>query len=276
MDYYLRRSGQVTVFATFSVHGRQNTMQAKAAIQLLTPSPGSLPGSLQRYHWSQMAEIHDINGSRPLLGAVAGPTTPPVSSAQVIQLRQTESAPPELLSLSPEFVKARTAQSVSDTLVQTILRDHSESMFRLAKSIVRDNALAEDVVQESVLKAWQASESFRGDSSLRSWVLRITHNTAISLLRKRREDYREPDLVPEVPDALGQTDRQVHGRLMVNDLWVAIGALDPVSRSITVLREVEGLSYEEIAELLDLPLPTVKTRLFRARKTLANVLEGWR
>jgi RNA polymerase sigma-70 factor, ECF subfamily len=258
-------------------------MQAKAATKLILPSSATSFGSericVRRYHWSQMAEIHDINGSRPLLGPdspiLASPLSP---SAQVIPIRPADTVDQSLIPsvLSSDPPKSRTAESSSELLVQTILREHSESMFRLAKSIVRDNALAEDVVQESVLKVWQAADSFRGDSSLRSWALRITHNTAISLLRKRREDYREPDLVPEVPDALGQTDRQVHGRLMVNDLWIAIGALDPISRSITVLREVEGLSYEEISDLLDLPLPTVKTRLFRARKSLANVLEGWR
>ncbi len=232
------------------------------------------------YHWVDMAEIHDIHGSYPVV-ALPGSLLP---DALVIPLRSAVSAPtsPPVAEVASQRTRPADSsvsapqESAADTLVRTIVSEHSESMFRLAKSIVRDNALAEDVVQESVLKAWQAASSFRGDSSLRSWALRITHNTAISVLRKRREDYREPDLVPEVPDTLGQTDRQVHGRLMVNDLWTAIGTLDPISRSITVLREVEGLSYEEISELLDLPLPTVKTRLFRARKTLSTVLDGWR
>jgi RNA polymerase sigma-70 factor, ECF subfamily len=228
------------------------------------------------YHWINMAEIHDINGSRPVVAPLTLPISP---DAQVIPLHPASGVGAAFAPSALEgegSVRTRPAESSADALIQTVIAEHSESMFRLAKSIVRDSALAEDVVQESVLKAWQAAATFRGESSLRSWVLRITHNTAISILRKRREDYREPDLVPELPDALGQTDRQATGRLMVNDLWIAIGELDVVSRSIVVLREVEGLSYEEIAALLDLPLPTIKTRLFRARKTLSTVLEGWR
>ncbi len=162
------------------------------------------------------------------------------------------------------------------SLLQSMIGEHSAAMFRLAKSIVRDSALAEDVVQESLMKAWQAAGSFRGDSSMRSWILRITQNTAISMLRKRREDFRDPVNVPEIPDLVGQTDRQAAGRAMVNDLWIALADLDQTSRTIVVLRELEGLTYEEISDVLDLPLPTIKTRLFRSRRTLASVLEEWR
>ncbi len=162
-----------------------------------------------------------------------------------------------------------------DGLLRELINEHSGSMFRVAKSIVREDALAEDVVQESIIKAWQAADSFRGDSSLKSWALRITHNTAISTLRRRREEYRDPARLPEAPTSHG-TERDVHGRMMVTELWAALDLLDPTSRTITVLREVEGMSYDDIAEALELPLPTVKTRLFRARKILANELHEWR
>jgi RNA polymerase sigma-70 factor, ECF subfamily len=159
-----------------------------------------------------------------------------------------------------------------------LINVHSPSMFRVAVSIVHDPSLAEDVVQESIIKAWQAADSFRGDASLRSWVLRITHNTAISTLRKRREDVRDPMMLPEFGDRNDRSspDRQVAGRLMVDELWTALDTLDPVSRSIVILREVEGMAYEDISATLDLPLPTIKTRLFRARKALAHLLSEWK
>ena len=160
-------------------------------------------------------------------------------------------------------------------LLDRLIDDHSAAMYRVARSIVHDAALAEDVVQESLIKAWQAASTFRGEASLGSWALRITHNTAISTLRKRREDVREPDQLPERDDNKS-TDRQVVGKLMVNDLWIALDQLDDMSRTIVVLREVEGMSYEDIAATLSLPLPTVKTRLFRARRSLANTLSEWR
>lgn len=160
-------------------------------------------------------------------------------------------------------------------LLDELIDQHSAAMYRVARSIVHDASLAEDVVQESLVKAWQAAATFRGEASLRSWALRITHNTAISTLRKRREDVRSPDLMPEL-DHGHSTDRQVAGKFMIDDLWVALDRLDDLSRTIIVLRELEGMSYEDIADALTLPLPTVKTRLFRARKTLANALSEWR
>ncbi len=162
-----------------------------------------------------------------------------------------------------------------EAILKALIDEHSTSMFRVAKSIVQDTSLAQDVVQESLFKAWQAAGTFRGESSLKSWALRITHNTAISMLRKRREEFRDPSLLPEV-DAQQTPDRQVSGRFMVEDLWKSLETLDPLSKTIVVLREIEGLSYEEIAETLELPLPTVKTRLFRGRKLLANALQEWR
>lgn len=153
--------------------------------------------------------------------------------------------------------------------IEDIIRDHSAAMYRVAASVVRDHSLAEDVVQESVVKAWQALDTFRGDASIRTWLLRITHNTAISALRKRRDDVMAPSELPERPGqltvedaALLQADR--------DEIWVALSKLDPVGRAIIVLREVERMSYEEIADVLELPPATVRTRLFRARQQLVR------
>ena len=162
-----------------------------------------------------------------------------------------------------------------DEVLSILISEHGPAMYRVARSIMGDGALAEDVVQESLLKAWQAAGSLHEDSSLRAWALRITHNTAISTLRKRREELRDPKLLPEASQGAG-TDRQVAGRLMVDDLMVALDTLDPLTRSIVILREVEDLPYEDIAAALDIALPTVKTRLFRARKLLAHRLSDWR
>ena len=171
-----------------------------------------------------------------------------------------------------ETASAPTAESVLAELLEL----HVDSMYRLARSIVREATLAEDVVQESLIRAWQAAASFRGDASMRSWALRITHNTAISMLRKRREESRDPALLPDTVDVQSGLDRRVQGRLMLDDLWQALDTLDPLSRTITVLREVEGMTYEEISATLEVALPTVKTRLFRARRQLAGTLEQWR
>jgi RNA polymerase sigma-70 factor, ECF subfamily len=177
------------------------------------------------------------------------------------------------LSLAVGFVAGPPPSP--DEVLRILIDDHGPAMFRLARSIMGDAALAEDVVQESLLKAWQAAGSLHEGSALRAWALRITHNTAISALRKRREDLRPPETMPET-SAGPAVDRQVDGRLMVDELLAALDTLDPLTRSIVILREVEDMTYEDIAASLDVALPTVKTRLFRARKQLAHGLEGWR
>lgn len=159
--------------------------------------------------------------------------------------------------------------------LEALVREHLDSVYRVAYSVVRDNALAEDVAQDAILKAWNALPTFRGDSSLRSWLLRITHNTAISTLRRRREEIRDPDLLPERTSGTS-TEKQVLDRITRTDFEEALGQLDELSRSIVVLREVEGLSYDEISDMLEVPLPTVKTRLLRARRVLAAALADWR
>ncbi len=152
--------------------------------------------------------------------------------------------------------------------------EHGEAAFRVARSIVGDAALAEDVTQDALVKAWLALPSFRGEGSLRSWLLRITHNTAISSLRARRADPTDPADLPE--SMRGDIGPDVEGTFTIRAFEEALASLDPVSRSIVVLREVEGLSYEEIAATLQLSLPVVKTRLLRARRRLSVLLEEWR
>ena len=154
--------------------------------------------------------------------------------------------------------------------------EHGDAVYRLALSIVRDNALAEDIAQDTLVKAWLALATLRSDASLRSWVLRITHNTAISTLRSRRAVVVDPQEMPEPTTAPERSvESRVQGGEVINDFVEALDELDELSRSIVVLREVEDLSYEEIAEVLNVPLPTVKTRLLRARRKLGAALREW-
>lgn len=161
-----------------------------------------------------------------------------------------------------------------DELIR-LLDDHTDSVYRLAVSLVRDPALAEDVVQETLIKAWRALPSFRGDSTLRRWVLTIAHHTSVSLLRATREEAHDPDELPDAPTP-HSVEKEVQDKLAVEKLWEALGDLDDDSRALIVLRDIEGLSYEELSEMLGLPLSTIRTRLFRARRRLASTLEEWR
>lgn len=157
-----------------------------------------------------------------------------------------------------------------------LMVEHSDAVFRLAFSVVRDRSLAEDVTQETMLKAWLALPTFRGESSLRGWVMRIAHNTAISTLRSRRSIVSDPNEMPEAPVVHEKsTERRVEGAVVVDEFVEALDLLDDLSRSIVVLRELEGMSYDEISRVLDVPLPTIKTRLLRARRFLGNALKEW-
>ena len=166
-------------------------------------------------------------------------------------------------------------RQASEKGVNELVEQHIDSIYRLALSLVRDPALAEDVVQETLIKVWRALPAFRGDSSLRRWVLTITHNTAVSLLRAAREEAHDPNDLPDAtaPNSLEKT---VQDNLAIEQLWKKLGELDETSRALVVLRDLEGLSYEELGSILGLPLSTVRTRLFRARRKLAAAMEEWR
>jgi RNA polymerase sigma-70 factor (ECF subfamily) len=159
--------------------------------------------------------------------------------------------------------------------LRSVVDNHAAAVYRVAISIVHDAALAEDVVQETMIKAWRKAPAGHNGQIPRQWLLRVARNTAISILRTRREDLHGPDTLPEGPGGV-ETPRTVEGRVALEELWAALGRLDEDARALIVMREVDGLSYEEMAEALGLPLPTVKTRLFRARRALKDAVKEWR
>ena len=156
-----------------------------------------------------------------------------------------------------------------------LVAEHSAAVYRLARSVVRDPGLADDVTQDTFIKVWKHVDEFRGDGSMRGWILRIAHNTAVSTLRKIRDSATDPAKLPDAHETL-TPNRVVEGRLALDELREALDGLDELTRAVVVLREVEGMSYDDIASTLDVPIPTVKTRLLRGRRRLATLLEGWR
>jgi RNA polymerase sigma-70 factor (ECF subfamily) len=181
-----------------------------------------------------------------------------------------------MLVMTRDSEGAGTAVAVGTADLDRLLVEFGPSIYRVTYSILRDVAQAEDAVQETVLKAWSALPKFRGESSLKTWVLRIAHNTAVSMLRRRRDISLSPDDLPERRDHRPGADIEQHvsDRLTAAAVWDALDGLDDLSRAVLVLREVEHMAYEDIAELLRVPLPTVKTRLFRARRVLAQRVGG--
>jgi RNA polymerase sigma-70 factor (ECF subfamily) len=183
----------------------------------------------------------------------------------------SDGATPHGASARPESGDGRGDAS----LLQRTVEQHANVLFRVAVSIVRDPALADDIVQETFIKAWRFAPLDANGDIPRAWLTRVARNTAISALRGRREDPVRDDDLAETPSG-PSTARTVEGRAQLGDLRVALDALDDDERILIVLREVDGLSYDEIAAALGLPLSTVKTRLFRARQQLKIALGGWR
>ena len=165
----------------------------------------------------------------------------------------------------------------SQPAFQEIVRRYERPIFNLIARIVRDDALAEDVAQEAFLKAFRSLGSFDRDRKFSSWIFRIGHNAGLDALRRRRADpviagelAPEP-IIPPPPD-------QVEAEALGQAIDAALHTLRPEWRAAIVLRYQEGLSYEEMAEVLGLPEGTVKTFVHRARKQLMETLTaaGWR
>lgn len=154
---------------------------------------------------------------------------------------------------------------------------------RLLSRLVRDSAEIEDVTQEAFIKAYRALPQFRGESAFYTWLYRIAINTAKNYLATKS---RRPVTVGEFQGAddgeffdLGDVvednntpDAVLHSRQVAEAVNAAIGALPEDLKAAITLREIEGLSYEEIAQAMDCPIGTVRSRIFRAREAIAQRL----
>jgi len=146
---------------------------------------------------------------------------------------------------------------------------HMRSAYNLARWLVRNSDDAEDIVQEASLKAFQALDTFRGGDT-RSWMLSIVRNTAMNFLRKRKPAVAFDRNVAQIepPDRSPDPEQGMLDQSRREQVRRAIARLEPEFREALVLREIEGLSYKEIAAVLDIPIGTVMSRLSRARQRL--------
>lgn len=147
-----------------------------------------------------------------------------------------------------------------------VVQRHSGEMFRVAYSLVGNAADAEDVVQEALAGAVKGAAGFRGEASIRTWLMQILVRQAYRLRRGRKMVIPLTD-AQEVP-VKGPAEA-VESRL---DVMAALEKLSPEHREVVVLREIEGLSYEEMAAALKVPRGTVESRLHRARQDLKRIL----
>ena len=150
---------------------------------------------------------------------------------------------------------------------------HLRAAYNFARWLVRNDHDAEDIVQESFMKAFAAADEFRGNDT-RVWLFTIVRNTTINLLRRRRSEravqWREE--MPEPVDNREDPESQMISRSRRARIRGAVAALPEDFREALVLREFEGLSYKEIASVINTPIGTVMSRLSRARALLLEDL----
>ena len=192
--------------------------------------------------------------------------------------------PPNLRDATDQEVVAQ-ARLGREAAYRELVRRYERPIFSLIYRMVRNRELAEDLAQETFVKALKAVGSYRPEYKFSSWIFKIANNAAIDHLRKRELATLSIEGSPHAvtPDAMEATALQISGRLpgpleeleareLGGAIEEAIGGLRPEYRACILLRHVEGRPYEEIAEMLGLPLGTVKTYIHRARHELREAL----
>lgn len=178
-----------------------------------------------------------------------------------------------------EILLIERCQAGDRLAFEEIFSLYRDDVFRFSYLVVRDNSLAQDVVQEAFLKVFRSIEKFQFRSSFKSWLYRVAVNEAITILRRRKvkEDLEPmPDVSRERTAAYAQRDWQPEEAALESEereiLRWAIGQLDPVHRSVVVLKYFHEFSDTEIGAVIGCPPGTVKSRLHRARELLRNAM----
>lgn len=181
----------------------------------------------------------------------------------------------------PDSALLRRAQEGDEAAFGAIMRMHHERTFRLAYAIVHHEADARDICQEVWLTVWKQLGTFRGESRFTTWLHPIVTRKSLDHLRKRRRWFDRflpfgtgDEEVPAAPEPATTDDARslAEGNETVERVRAALATLPPKHRAVLALREMEGLSYEEIAQATGLPTGTVMSRLFHARRLLAQKL----
>jgi len=177
----------------------------------------------------------------------------------------------------------RRAMARDGAAVRAIMQANNRRLYRLARGILRNDGEAEDVVQETYVRAFTHLESFRGDSSLATWLARIAMNEALGRLRRQRPNVDIDRLAPGALEAqiiqfplsatVDDPEKSMAQREIQHVVEHAIDELPEAFRVVFITRVIEGMNVEETAEILDIKPETVKTRLHRARAMLRDNVE---
>jgi len=182
-----------------------------------------------------------------------------------------------------DAVLVQRARGRDEAAIRVIMQSNNRRLYRLARGILRNDSEAEDVVQETYVRAFTHLDSFRGDSSLATWLARIAMNEALGRLRRQRPGVEWTSLAPGVLEAQiiqfplssppEDPEKSMAQREIQHVVEHAIDDLPEAFRIVFITRVIEGMNVEETAEILGLKPETVKTRLHRARAMLRDNVE---
>lgn len=175
------------------------------------------------------------------------------------------------------------AQSGDRSAFDQLTTEYWPRMLRTALRVVRSPEDAEDATQQAFIAAFVKLDRFRGDASFATWLTRITLNESLTLLRRRKRDFRPVDEVTdangeplrvELPDPQENPEQRFLRDETSNLLQRSLGAVKPAYRKAMKLRLSEDLSVEEIADKLKIPVNTIKVHLYRGRQSMKNYIEA--
>jgi RNA polymerase sigma-70 factor (ECF subfamily) len=185
---------------------------------------------------------------------------------------------------TPDAELARRVAGGSEAAFRMLMHRHNQALFRTARSILRDDAEAEDALQDAYIAAYRSIAAFRGDAKLSTWLTRIVVNESLARLRKTRRDAQvipgdgdsdaaiaaaEVRMSEESPNPTERAAISSQSRRLIEAM---IDELPDAFRTVFVMRAVEDMTIEEVAAALGIPEATVRTRFFRARSLMRDAL----
>ncbi|MGN1098221.1 MAG: RNA polymerase sigma factor, partial [Clostridia bacterium] len=153
---------------------------------------------------------------------------------------------------------------------EQLVRENQNKIYAVCLNMLKNSHDAQDAAQETFIKAYRGLSAFMGESRVDTWLTRIAVNTCLDMIRKRRDTVNIDDSLDAASEETPETESEKNTR--VEAVRKAVRELPPDMRAVVVLRDIEGHSYEDVAQMLNINIGTVRSRLFRAREKLKNLL----
>lgn len=171
-----------------------------------------------------------------------------------------------------EFELISRCKKNDENAFESLIKIYENKIYNLCYYILKNKDDAFDASQETCLKIYRFINKFKGDSKFSTWVYRVTYNTCLDYIKKKRDELSYEDVFSTDTRAEGRIDGLIESKELKFEIKRSIMKLNNDFRTVIILRDIEGLSYQEIADILGIEVGTVKSRINRAREALKNEL----